>query len=148
MLYWFLFLIIKDMAGYRERVVNIYRGSSKQTRAVMHLTLTGWPGPDLPASPVQLLDAAKHVMELHAQQRSPTKPVLVHCKDGGSKSGTTCALVAAISNLQVTWYLLYFGWDLEVLILNSWKVIHAAYSRKKVFSRGPEDPLYFSINPF
>ena len=75
--------------------------SSKQTRALLHLELTSWVGPELPASPAPLILAAQHIQELHNQQRSVTKPVLIHCRDGGNKSGTVCALVSALAEVEV-----------------------------------------------
>jgi protein tyrosine/serine phosphatase len=32
--------------------------------------------------------------------RSVARPVLVHCKDGGNKSGTVCALLAAMAEVS------------------------------------------------
>ena len=87
------------MGGYSERILNITltTAQTKQTRALVHLELSCWVGPDLPAAPAPLLAAASHVLELFSQQRSPTKPVLLHCRDGGNKSGTFAAVVAALA---------------------------------------------------
>ena len=91
----------QDLSGYRERVLHLNKPSSKQTRALLHLELTSWVGPELPASPAPLILAAQHIQELHNQQRSVTKPVLIHCRDGGNKSGTVCALVSALAEVEV-----------------------------------------------
>jgi len=92
----------KEMSGFRERVLNINNAKTKQSRALLHLELTCWIGPDLPTAPGQFLLAAGHLLELVAQQRSQAKPVLVHCRDGGSKSGTLCALVASLAQFEKT----------------------------------------------
>ena len=66
--------------------------------------MTGWSGPDLPpVDRVQqlLLPGVLRVLALRKLQRYPGKPVLVHCKDGGSKSGTVCLILAALAQLQV-----------------------------------------------
>jgi len=88
----------KDMSTYRERVLTFGRESVK--RALIHLEVCCWAGPDMPASPAPFLDVAQHVLRLYAQQRSPSKPILVHCRDGGNKSGTLCAITAALADIE------------------------------------------------
>ena len=91
--------ILKDLSVYRERVLTISRGQIK--RALVHLEICCWIGPDLPAAPAPLLQAVDHMLHLQEQQRSPAKALLIHCRDGGSKSGTLCALTAAVAHIQV-----------------------------------------------
>lgn len=93
---------LKEMPGAKERVVNITWTKTRQTRALVHVELTCWPGPDLPSSPARLLEVLRHVRTHRQQQRSALKPVLVHCKDGGNKSGTVCALLALMAEVQAT----------------------------------------------
>jgi protein tyrosine phosphatase len=78
----------KSYTNYVERVINITNSSSKQMRAMMAVQMVGWPGPDLPVSPACLLDTATATLGLTKQQRVPSRPVLVHCLEGGSKSAT------------------------------------------------------------
>ena len=92
-------LLIKDMSTYRERVLTLGRENVK--RALIHLEVCCWTGPDIPASPAPLLSVAQHLLQLYGQQRSPSKPILVHCRDGGNKSGTLCAITAALADIEV-----------------------------------------------
>merc|ERR1712142_124734 len=84
---------IKMQTHVVERVLNITNEKNKQTRAIMHLQMLGWPGSDLPISPSCLLDAAIATLQLKRQQRVVSRPLLIHCMDGGSKCATFLALL-------------------------------------------------------
>ena len=90
----------KSCSSHTERVVNICHATTKQTRAVVHLQLLGWPGPDLPSSPAPIIDTVMALITLHKQQRVASHPVMVHCLDGGSKSGTFIVLLSLISEME------------------------------------------------
>lgn len=92
----------KTCGSHRERVITISHAVSKQTRAVVHLQLLGWPGPDLPPSPAPIIDTALALLALHKQQRVSSHPVLVHCIDGGSKSGTFTAVLSLLSEMETS----------------------------------------------
>jgi len=62
--------------------------------------LLGWPGPDLPSSPAPIIDTVMALIALHKQQRVASHPVMVHCLDGGSKSGTFIVLLSLISEME------------------------------------------------
>jgi len=90
----------KSCNNYLERVINITNSSSKQTRAVMAVQMVGWPGPDLPLSPACLLDAAVATLGLKRQQRITSRPVLVHCLEGGSKSATFLTILWLVEEME------------------------------------------------
>ena len=85
----------KHQAGYTERLVNITHSQTKTTRAVIHLQMQGWPGPDLPHSPACLLDTAAAVLSLKSRSR-----LLVHCVEGSSKSGTFLAVLWLLASME------------------------------------------------
>lgn len=90
----------KSCNNYLERVINITNSSSKQTRAVMAVQMVGWPGPDLPLSPACLLDSAVATLGLKRQQRITSRPVLVHCLEGGSKSATFLTILWLVEEME------------------------------------------------
>jgi len=92
----------KSHPTYTERVINMTNTTSRQTRALVHLQMVGWPGPDLPLSPACLLDTAVTTLGLRRQQRVPSRPVLVHCMDGGSKSATFLAILWLVEEMDST----------------------------------------------
>ena len=94
-------ILVQETAGSRDRILNIHNSKLKQTRVLIHVELTCWTGPDLPSALGPLLQAVDHTVELAGQQRSPGRPVLLHCRDGGNKSGTLCAVMAALAAFQV-----------------------------------------------
>ena len=74
--------------GYTERVVRLENAAAGGTRALLALEVE--PGQ---------LGAAVAALELRAQQRSPARPVLVHCMDGGSRSAAFLAGLWALAEL-------------------------------------------------
>ena len=91
---------IKTNHHYTERVVNLHHSNLKQTRALLLLQIVGSPGPR------NLAEASLAMTELRAQQRFPARPVLVHCTDGGNRSGAYLALTSLtedIGNLKEDW---------------------------------------------
>jgi protein tyrosine phosphatase len=80
---------------YVERVVNVMNKDGGSTRALVHLQMIGWQGPDLPASPAPLVDTALAVLE----QKSRTT-ILVHCLEGSSKSGTFLSLLWLVAEME------------------------------------------------
>ena len=80
---------------YVERVVNVMNKDGGSTRALVHLQMIGWQGPDLPVSPAPLVDTALAVLE----QKSRTT-ILVHCLEGSSKSGTFLSLLWLVAEME------------------------------------------------
>ena len=91
---------LKTNDHFTERVVNLHHSSLKQTRALLHLQTRAAP------EPRSLARAVIAMTDLRAQQRFPAKPVLVHCTDGGNRSGA----YLAVSSLMADMGLLEAGW--------------------------------------
>ena len=72
----------RDCQSHTERVLNLTNSSTGQTRALIHLQIHGWHLTEA------IVDTAEAMARLRCQQRYSSKPVLVHCLDGGSRSGT------------------------------------------------------------
>lgn len=85
----------KKHPTYVERVVNVMNKDGGSTRALVHLQMIGWQGPDLPVSPAPLVDTALAVLE----QKSRST-ILVHCLEGSSKSGTFLSLLWLIAEME------------------------------------------------
>merc|ERR1712106_178445 len=62
--------------------------------------MVGWPGPDLPLSPACLLDTATATLAFRRQRRVASRPVLVHCLDGGNKSATFLSILYMVEELD------------------------------------------------
>ena len=91
---------IKTNDHFTERVVNLHHSSLKQTRALLLLQIAGSPGAR------SLAQTALAMTELRTQQRFPARPVLVHCTDGGNRSGAFLALTSlseAIGHMKEDW---------------------------------------------
>ena len=91
---------IKTNDHFTERVVNLHHSSLKQTRALLHLQVSASSGSRT------LAEAVLAMNELRAQQRFPARPVLVHCTDGGNRSGAFLALTSlteSIGHLKKEW---------------------------------------------
>ena len=91
---------IKTNDHFTERVVNLHHSSLKQTRALLLLQIVGSPGAR------SLAQTSLAMTELRTQQRFPARPVLVHCTDGGNRSGAFLALTSlseAISLMKEDW---------------------------------------------
>ena len=80
---------------YVERVVNVTNKEGGSTRALVHLQMMGWMGPDMPLSPASLVDTALAVLE--QKSRATT---LVHCLEGSSKSGTFLPLLWLVADME------------------------------------------------
>ena len=91
---------IKTNDHFTERVVNLHHSSLKQTRALLLLQIAGSPGAR------SFAQTALAMTELRTQQRFPARPVLVHCTDGGNRSGAFLALTSlseAIGHMKEDW---------------------------------------------
>merc|ERR1712130_852217 len=74
---------------------NVMNKDGGNTRALVHLQMIGWQGPDMPVSTAPLVDTALAVLE----QKSRTT-ILVHCLEGSSKSGTFLSLLWLVAEME------------------------------------------------
>ena len=84
----------KRHSTYVERVVNVTNKEGGSTRALVHLQMIGWQGPDMPTSPAPLVDTALAVLE-----QKTRSTILVHCLEGSSKSGTFLSLLWLVAEM-------------------------------------------------
>lgn len=78
-----------------ERVISIHDGVKQLV--VVHIQFTTWPGSGLfPNTVFPLISLASAVLGCHRQQRTKSRPVLIHCLSGLGRSGLLCVLVAAM----------------------------------------------------
>ena len=75
--------------------MNVTNKEGGSTRALVHLQMMGWKGPDMPLSPASLVDTALAVLE--QKSRATT---LVHCLEGSSKSGTFLPLLWLVADME------------------------------------------------
>ncbi|CAL8111900.1 unnamed protein product [Orchesella dallaii] len=85
---------------YVERILSVSHRDLKQSRVVVHLQFTGWPGHTFPVSPGPLVGFVKEVSGYYHQQRNLTHPVVIHCLSGVGKTGVFCVLSAAIQEID------------------------------------------------
>jgi tyrosine-protein phosphatase non-receptor type 23 len=83
-----------------ERLISIGIPEKRDTRVLMHLQFTSWPGSLFPTSPDAFVTFVTEIINLFMQQRSTAHPVVVHCNSGIGRSGLVCLLVSAV--LEVT----------------------------------------------
>ncbi|XP_063922824.1 tyrosine-protein phosphatase non-receptor type 23 isoform X2 [Zophobas morio] len=83
-----------------ERLISIGIPEKRDSRVLLHLQFTSWPGSLFPTNPEPFATFVTEVTNLFLQQRSTAHPVVVHCSSGIGRSGLVCLLVSAI--LEVT----------------------------------------------
>ena len=111
--------------SFIERIFCITNRDAKQTRVTIHLQFKGWTGKYVfaccckldpqcsqysanlcsvfsvfPDNPAPLLQFVNEVHNFYLQQRSLSRPVVVHCISGVGKTGVFLILSAAIRELQ------------------------------------------------
>ncbi|EFA03751.2 tyrosine-protein phosphatase non-receptor type 23 [Tribolium castaneum] len=85
---------------WTERLIAINVPEKRDSRVLMHLQFTSWPGSLFPTNPDHFVAFVTEVINLFMQQRNTNHPVVVHCLSGIGRSGLVCLLVTAI--LEVT----------------------------------------------
>ena len=86
---------VQYVDGLIEKVVNLHNNTMKQTRAIIHVQISVGHFSKF------LAQAAIKMISLRNQQRFPNKPVLVHCIDGGNKSGLLVAIGSLIKDYEI-----------------------------------------------
>ncbi|CAG9825233.1 unnamed protein product [Phaedon cochleariae] len=81
---------------WTERLIAVNLPEKRDSRVVMHLQFTSWPGSLFPTTTDPFVSYVLELIGLFQQQRCPTRPVLVHCASGSGRSGLACLLTAAI----------------------------------------------------
>nr|XP_023015123.1 tyrosine-protein phosphatase non-receptor type 23 [Leptinotarsa decemlineata] len=87
-------IIVKS--HWTERLISVNVPEKRDSRVVMHLQFTSWPGSLFPTKPDPFIEYTLELINTCQQQRCNTHPVVVHCSPGIGKSGLLCLLTAAI----------------------------------------------------
>ncbi|XP_056643679.1 tyrosine-protein phosphatase non-receptor type 23 [Diorhabda sublineata] len=79
-----------------ERLICVNLPEKRESRVVLHLQFTSWPGSLFPTNPDAFISYILESINLYQQQKCNTHPVVVHCSSGIGRSGLLCLLTAAI----------------------------------------------------
>ncbi|RZC41776.1 tyrosine-protein phosphatase non-receptor type 23 [Asbolus verrucosus] len=83
-----------------ERLISITIPEKRDSRVVMHLQFTSWPGSLFPMNAEGFATFITEIINMFLQQRNTFHPMVVHCSSGIGRSGLACLLITAI--LEVT----------------------------------------------
>lgn len=83
-----------------ERLISISIPEKKESKMLIHLQYTAWPGSLFPTNPEPFAVFTTEIVNLYLQQRHTMHPIVMHCSSGIGRSGLTALLVTAI--LEVT----------------------------------------------
>ncbi|CAG9853928.1 unnamed protein product [Phyllotreta striolata] len=79
-----------------ERLISVNLPEKRESRVVLHLQFTSWPGSLFPTTSDPFVSYILEAISMYQQQKSNTHPVVVHCSSGIGRSGLICILTAAI----------------------------------------------------
>ncbi|XP_076291902.1 tyrosine-protein phosphatase non-receptor type protein myopic isoform X2 [Lasioglossum baleicum] len=85
--------------SYIQRVMSIYNVKKNSEKTIVHMQFLTWPSNGFPSSPGVLLTFATDVMTEQALRRC-SKPIVVHCIDGGSLSSLFLVAAATVCHIR------------------------------------------------
>nr|XP_033334560.1 tyrosine-protein phosphatase non-receptor type 23 isoform X1 [Megalopta genalis] len=85
--------------SYIQRVISVYNIKKNSEKTVVHMQFLTWPSNGFPSSPGTLLTFATDVMTEQALRRC-SKPIIVHCLDGGSLSSLFLVATATVCHIR------------------------------------------------
>lgn len=85
--------------SYVQRVISVHNTKKKSEKTVVHMQFLTWPSNGFPNSPGALLTFSTDVMTEQALRRC-TKPVVVHCLDGGALSSLFLLAAATVCHIR------------------------------------------------
>ncbi|XP_076670814.1 tyrosine-protein phosphatase non-receptor type protein myopic isoform X1 [Andrena cerasifolii] len=85
--------------SYVQRVISVYNTKKKLEKTVVHMQFVTWPSNGFPSSPGALLTFSTDVMTEQALRRC-SKPIIVHCLDGGALSSLFLAAAATVCHIR------------------------------------------------
>ncbi|XP_076244270.1 tyrosine-protein phosphatase non-receptor type protein myopic [Calliopsis andreniformis] len=85
--------------SYVQRVISIYDTKKKSEKTVIHMQFVTWPSNGFPSSPGALLTFSTDVMTEQAL-RHCSKPIVVHCLDGGALSSLFLVAAATVCHIR------------------------------------------------
>ncbi|GAB1597660.1 tyrosine-protein phosphatase non-receptor type 23-like [Argonauta hians] len=85
---------------WTERLIYLTHTETKQARTIVHLQYRNWPVSGFPDKIPYLLQFIAEVHSFYRQQRSLTKPVIVHCSNGVGRTGTFISIYAGVEEVN------------------------------------------------
>ncbi|XP_054011756.1 tyrosine-protein phosphatase non-receptor type 23 isoform X1 [Hylaeus anthracinus] len=85
--------------SYIQRVMSVYNNKKKSEKTVIHMQFLTWPSNGFPSSPGALLTFSTDVMTEQALRRC-SKPIVVHCLDGGALSSLFLVAAATVCHIR------------------------------------------------
>ncbi|XP_076632683.1 tyrosine-protein phosphatase non-receptor type protein myopic isoform X1 [Colletes latitarsis] len=85
--------------SYVQRVMSVYNNKKESEKTVVHMQFLTWPFNGFPSSPGALLTFSTDVMTEQALRRC-SKPIVVHCVDGGALSSLFLAAAATVCHIR------------------------------------------------
>ncbi|XP_036357587.1 tyrosine-protein phosphatase non-receptor type 23 isoform X2 [Octopus sinensis] len=90
----------KEKEFWTERLIYLTHSETKQARTIVHLQYRNWPVSGFPEKIPYLLQFIAEVHSFYRQQRSLTKPVIVHCSNGVGRTGTFISVYAGVEEVN------------------------------------------------
>ncbi|KZC14800.1 Tyrosine-protein phosphatase non-receptor type 23, partial [Dufourea novaeangliae] len=85
--------------SYIQRIISVHNIKKKSEKTVVHMQFLTWPSNGFPSSPGALLTFSTDVMTEQALRRC-SKPIVVHCLDGGALSSLFLVAAATVCHIR------------------------------------------------
>ncbi|XP_076756719.1 tyrosine-protein phosphatase non-receptor type protein myopic isoform X1 [Xylocopa sonorina] len=85
--------------SYVQRVISVHNTKKNSEKTVVHMQFLTWPSNGFPSSPGALLMFSTDVMTEQALRRC-TKPIVVHCLDGGALTSLFLVAAATVCHIR------------------------------------------------
>ncbi|GFO05598.1 tyrosine-protein phosphatase non-receptor type 23, partial [Plakobranchus ocellatus] len=90
---------VKFRQHWVERIIYMKNNQTKQGRTVVHLQFKNWPVSGFPDEVSSIVNFISEVHSFYLQQRSLTKPIIVHCGTGIGRTGVFTLVYAAMQEI-------------------------------------------------
>ncbi|XP_046865048.1 receptor-type tyrosine-protein phosphatase epsilon-like [Xenia sp. Carnegie-2017] len=80
------------------RNFKLKKNDGGETRDVWHFHFLSWNENEVPRSPVGLIQMIGRIQDV--QRQCGNNPIVVHCSDGGGRTGAFCALVTSLERVK------------------------------------------------
>ncbi|XP_076168588.1 tyrosine-protein phosphatase non-receptor type protein myopic isoform X2 [Ptiloglossa arizonensis] len=88
-----------NYVSYVQRVMSVYNTKKKSEKTIVHMQFFTWPSNGFPSSPGALITFSTDVMTEQALRRC-SKPIIVHCVDGGALSSLLLVAAATVYHIR------------------------------------------------
>ncbi|CAL1535665.1 unnamed protein product [Lymnaea stagnalis] len=90
---------VKFRQHWVERIIYLKNSQTKQGRTLVHLQFKNWPVSGFPDDIGSIAHFISEVHNFYLQQRSLTKPIIVHCGFGTGRTGVFTLVYAAMQEI-------------------------------------------------